>query len=135
LLERSGRLTEAVEAYRATLLAYPKSRDTWSRLGRTYWLLGRTEESVDAYLEVLEIDPEHAQSYHQLSLAFKALAERAQDEAATRKYAHAAAEAEKAFQKYKLDENAPKVTQRYRALHEHDNRMSQPIVVHAQEGL
>lgn len=135
LLERSGRLAEAVEAYRATLLAYPESRDAWARLGRTYWLMGRMEESVDAYLEVLEIDPEHAQSYHQLSLAFKALAERAQDEAGQRKYAHAALEAEKAFQKYKLDENAPKVTQRYRERHEHDNRMSQPIVIHAQEGL
>jgi tetratricopeptide (TPR) repeat protein len=135
LLERSGRLEEAVAAYRATLLAYPKSRDAWSRLGRVYWLMGRIEESVDAYMEVLEIDPEHAQSYHQLALAFKALAAREQDQAAERKYAHAAAEADKAFQKYKLDENAPKVTQRYRERHEHDNRMSQPIVIHAQEGL
>jgi len=135
LLERSGRLPEAIEAYRATLLAYPKSRDAWSRLGRSYWLMGRMEESVDAYMEVLEIDPEHAQSYHQLSLAFKALAAKAGNEATQRKYAHAAAETEKAFQKYKLDENAPKVTQRYRELHPHDNRMSQPIVVHAQEGL
>ncbi len=93
------------------------------------------EESIDAYMAVLEIDPEHAQSYHQLSLAFKALAAKAGNEASRRKYAHAAAETEKAFQKYKLDEDAPQVTQRYRELHPHDNRMSQPIVVHAQEGL
>ena len=38
-------------------------------------------------------------------------------------------------EKYKLDDDAQKVTQRYRELHADDNRMSQSIVVHAQEGL
>jgi tetratricopeptide (TPR) repeat protein len=135
VLERSGRLSEAVQAYRATLQAYPKSRDTWARLGRTYWLLGRAQDSIEAYLQVLDIDPEHAQSYHQLSLAYKALAGAERNADRRRKYAHAAAETAKAFEKYKLDENAPKVTQRYRDLHPYDNRMSQTIVVHAQEGL
>lgn len=135
LLERSGRLSEAVEAYRATLQEYPKSRDTWGRLGRSYWLLGRAQDSVDAYLQVLDIDPEHAQSYYQLSLAYKALAGNEKDEERRRKLEHAAAETAKAFEKYKIDENAPRVTQTFRDSHPYENRMSQPIVVHAQEGL
>lgn len=135
LLERSGRLSEAVEAYRATLQEYPKSRDTWQRLGRTYWLMGKTHESIQSYLKILDIDPEHAQSYHQLSLAYKQLAAEEQDPQRKRRYAHAAAESEKGFEKYKIDENAAGVTQRYRDLHPEDNRMSQAIVVHAQEGL
>jgi len=135
LLERSGRLNEAVAAYRATLQEYPKSRDTWGRLGRTYWLMGRVQDSVDAYLQVLDIDPEHAQSYYQLSLAYKALAGNEKNEDHRRKLEHAAAETGKAFEKYKLDENAPRVTQAFRDSHPYENRMSQPIVVHAQEGL
>ena len=135
LLERSGRLNEAVEAYRATLQKYPKSRDTWGRLGRTYWLMGRVQDSVDAYLQVLDIDPEHAQSYYQLSLAYKVLAGNEKNEDHRRKLAHAAAETRKAFEKYKIDENAPRVTQTFRDSHPYENRMSQSIVVHAQEGL
>jgi tetratricopeptide (TPR) repeat protein len=135
LLERSGKFGEATQAYRATLQTYPKSRDTWQRLGRTYWLMGRVQESIDAYLRVLDIDPEHAQSFHQLSLAYKSLAAAERDPAKKQRYTHAAVEAEKGFEKYKLDENAPKVTHRYRELHPHDNRMSQAIIVHAQEGL
>jgi tetratricopeptide (TPR) repeat protein/uncharacterized membrane protein SirB2 len=135
LLERSGRFKEAVEAYRATLQAYPQSRDTWQRLGRTYWLMGRVQDSIDAYLRVLDIDPEHAQSFHQLSLAYKSLAAAERDGKKKERYAHAALEAEKGFEKYKLDENAPNVTHRYRELHADENRMSQTIIVHAQEGL
>ena len=135
VLERSGRLSEAVEAYRATLQRYPKSRDTWGRLGRTYWLMGRAQDSADAYLKVLDIDPEHAQSYYQLSLAYKVLAADEKNEDRRRKFEHAAAETRKAFEKYKIDENAPRVTQTFRDSHPFENRMSQPIVVHAQEGL
>ncbi len=135
LLERSGRLAEAVQAYRATLQAYPESRDTWQRLGRTYWLMGRVQDSIDAYLQVLQIDPEHAQSFHQLSLAYKSLAAAERDDTKKQQYVNAALEAEKGFEKYKVDENAPSVTHRYRELHPDDNRMSQAIIVHGQEGL
>jgi hypothetical protein len=65
-LEKSGRLPEAVQAYQRTLQSYPDSRDTWSRLGRTFWLMNRPADSIAAYNQVLRIDPEDAISYHQL---------------------------------------------------------------------
>jgi len=132
-LEKSGRLTEAVQAYRRTLQSYPDSRDTWSRLGRTYWLMGKPAESITAYEEVLRIDPEDAVSYHQLNLAYAALAASEKDSERARQYANSALEAEKGFEKYKLDESAQKITQRYRQTHPYDNIMSQKIVIHSGE--
>jgi len=134
-LEKSGRLSEAVQAYRRTLQSYPDSRDAWSRLGRTYWLMGKPTDSITAYREVLRIDPEDAVSYHQLNLAYAALAASEKDAARARQYAVSALEAEKGFEKYKLDENAQKITQRYRQSHPFDNIMSQKIVIHSQEDL
>jgi len=130
LLEKSGRLTEAIEAYRRTLQTYPDNRNSWARLGRVYWLDGQIAESVKSYVEVLRIDPENALAFHQLQLAFKALAAQAPDEALIAQYSSAAAEFEKGFEKYKIDENASKVTKKYRAENPHENRMSQKIVVH-----
>ena len=130
LLEKSGRLDESIKAYQRTLQSYPKSRDTWARLGRVFWLAGKPEESVTAYLEVLEIDPEHAQAYHQLNLAYKAMAATTQDNKRKQDYLIAAAEFQKAFEKYKIDEDAATVTHIYREKNPHDNRMSQTIVIH-----
>ncbi len=129
-LEKSGRLEEAVKAYERTLQTYPDSRDTWVRLGRVYWLMGDHQASIKAYLEVLRIDPEHAQAFHQLNLAYKAMADNATDAELKRQYHGAAVEFEKAFNKYKIDEDATRVTRLYREAHPHDNRMSQRIVIH-----
>lgn len=130
LLQNSGRLDESINAFQRTLQSYPKSRDTWANLGRVYWLAGRWEDSIKAYTEVLEIDPEQAQAYHQLNLAFKALAANASDPTEREKYQAAAVEFEKGFEKYKIDEDAAVVTHRYREKNSHDNRMSQTIVIH-----
>ena len=132
-LEKSGRLSEAVLAYRRTLQSYPDSRDTWSRLGRTYWLMNKPADSIAAYNEVLRIDPEDAISYHQLNLAYGALAATEKDSTRAAQYRLSATEAEKGFEKYKLDENAQKVTQHYRQAHPFDNIMSQKIVIHSAE--
>ncbi|VAW99281.1 hypothetical protein MNBD_GAMMA21-2720 [hydrothermal vent metagenome] len=130
LLEKSGRFDGAIQAYRRTLQTYPESRDTWARLGRTYWLDDQVEDSIRAYLEVLKIDPEHAQAFHQLSLAYKHLAAVTDDVEEKKLYAFAAQESETAFKKYKLDENAQKVTRAYRQKHPYDNKMSQLITIH-----
>lgn len=132
LLEKSGRFDEAVNAYRRVLQKYPDSRDTWARLGRVYWLMERSEDTVKSFLEVLRIDPEDARAFHHLNLAYKALAAKEKEAKKKEAYVHAAAESEKGFNKYKSDENATKVTHKYRRLHPHDNRMSQKIIVHEQ---
>jgi tetratricopeptide (TPR) repeat protein len=132
-LEKAGRLAEAVQAYQRTLQIYPDSRDTWSRLGRTYWLMNQPAQSIDAYKQVLRIDPEDVVSFHQLNLAYVALAATEKDAGRAQAYTRQATEAQKGFEKYKLDENGQKVTQRYRESHPLDNAMSQKIVVHTQE--
>src|SRR5262249_38290071 len=79
VLERSGRLDEAVQAYRRTLQVYPDSRDTWALLGKTLWQKSDARASLDAWLEVLRIDPEDALAHHQRSLAYKDLAAKEAD--------------------------------------------------------
>jgi Flp pilus assembly protein TadD len=133
LLEKSGRFDDAVNAYRRVLQEYPDSRDTWARLGRVYWLMERPQDTINAFLEVLRIDPEDARAFHHLNLGYKALAAREKDIKRRNVYLHAANEAEKGFSKYKTDENAAKVTHQYRQIHPHDNRMSQKVVVHGQD--
>lgn len=130
LLEKSGRLKESVDAYRRTLQSYPESRDTWIRLGRVYWLKGEYQESINAFNKVLAIDPEHAQAFHQINLAYKALAVNAGSEKERERYQKLANKFEKGFEKYKTDENAAVVTHSYRESHPHDNKMSQTIVIH-----
>lgn len=130
LLEKKGRLTEAVEAYRRTLQSYPESRDTLVRLGRVYWLDSQYQSSIDMYKRVLTIDPEHALAFHQLHLAYKALAANATDAEEKHRYAAIAGEYQKGFEKYKTDENAAAVTHSYRERHPYDNLMSQSIIVH-----
>jgi tetratricopeptide (TPR) repeat protein len=133
LEERGGEaLEEAVQAYRRCLQTYPKSRDTWERLGRTYLHLERYEDAIKAFLEVLEIDPEHALAHEKRALAYAALAEREPEERKRAAYAFASGEARKAYLKYKIDEDAEKVTLRYRERHPHDHRMTQRVVIHRQ---
>lgn len=130
LLEKKGQLEEAVDAYRRTLQHYPKSRDTWIRIGRVYWLLGDYKNSVNAYKSVLDIDPEHALSFHQLQLAYKAMAANAQDKKRVARYRKLSDEYAKGFAKYKTDEDAATVTRKYRELNPFDNLMSQTMIVH-----
>jgi len=133
LLEESGRLEKAAEAYRQVLVFYPESRGTWARLGQTFWRMGRLEDSLKAWLQVLRIDPENANAHHKRALIYKAMAAREEDPRRASVHRLAWKEAEKAYLKYKDDETAQEVTLRYRLSHPHDNRMSQPIVIHELE--
>ena len=130
LLEKKGWLNEAAEAYRRTLQTYPKSRDTWTRLGRVYWLSAQYQDSIAAYKEVLSIDPENALAFHQLHLAYQALTKGAQNEEERTQLGALAEEYKKGFEKYKTDENASAVTRQYREDNPYDNLMSQKLIVH-----
>lgn len=135
LLLESGRLAEAESALRRTLERYPDSRDTWSLLGRTLWENGDAEGSLKAFLEVLRIDPEDALAHHQRSLAYKRLAAGEKNAERRDALARAGDEAARAFEKYKLDEDAAAFTLKFRLDHPDDNAMSQRIIIHAQEQL
>jgi tetratricopeptide (TPR) repeat protein len=133
LLTEQGRLDQAMTAFRRVLESYPASRDAWAGLGRAAWQAGDARASLEAWLEVLAIDPEDALAHHQRALAYKKLAASAADDESRAALEHAAREAERAFEKYKLDEDAQARTQEYRLRHPHENRMSQAIVVHEQD--
>jgi tetratricopeptide (TPR) repeat protein len=93
----------------------PNDRDTWRNLGRTLYLDQKFEESLEAYDNVLAIDPEDRVSHYHRMLNFKALGKEAE-----------AAEAEKAYLKYQIDESADAVTNDYRHKNLDANPRDQP---------
>jgi len=129
--ERGGAsLEDALVQFRAVTEMYPDSRDTWARLGRTLMHLGRYEEAIKAFLQVLRIDPEHALAHEKRSEAYGSLAEQAEDPRRKAAFQYASGEARRAYLKYKIDEDAQKATLSYRDTHPHDHRMCQRVVIH-----
>ncbi|MEM3397377.1 MAG: tetratricopeptide repeat protein [Thermoplasmata archaeon] len=53
----SKNLEEALVAYDRALEIYPKDKSIWTSKGDAYRLLGRTDEAVQCYLKVQELDP------------------------------------------------------------------------------
>jgi len=129
--ERGGSdLEQAVTQFEAVAKIYPDARVVWTRLGRTYLHQRRWKDAIGAFLEVLRIDPEHALAHEKRGEAYAALAEAESDPTTKAAWVYAAGEARKAYQKYKIDEDAQKATLQYRATNPEDQRMSQNVVVH-----
>ena len=81
-------------------------------------------------LEVLRIDPESRQAHYRRQLVYEALAQKEAVGPRRAAFEYAAGEARKAFEKYRIDDDAQEATNSYRAAHPHDNRMAQRIVIH-----
>ncbi len=120
--QEDGKYEEAIAAYKYVLRHFPEDRAARRQLGRTYYLDQQYEESIEAYESVLEIDPEDREAFYHLYLNYRALGR-------TEK----AAEMEKAFEYYKIDESAAQAAQRYRMEHPGDNLMAQEIRIHRLE--
>ena len=117
--EKTEEFERAEEAYLASLKVFPRDRDGWRHLGAVRYKLHKYAASLDAYLKALEIDPEDMEShkrrldiYRQLNLEKEA------------------AEAQKAFEKYKTDEEAQEVARRFLLDHPAVNEEAQPRHVH-----
>lgn len=117
--KKDGDYIEAISALKRVLAYFPEDREAWNELGRTHYLNGEYPEALQADLELLQIDPESAIGHYYRMLCYRAMGE--QDKAA---------EAEKAYLKYQIDETAAEVTQKYRLEQPIDNRESQPLHVH-----
>lgn len=65
-----GELTRAGELAYALLQRYPKEKDAAFIVGLTRRLLGRYDESIDAFEKALEIDPAFAACYNELASAY-----------------------------------------------------------------
>jgi Flp pilus assembly protein TadD len=118
-LQESGKLDQAEKAYGRVLAYFPEDRNGWRELGRTRYLNGDYQRALEAFIEVLRIEPEDRVAHYYRMLCYRALGQRDRAE-----------DAEKAYLKYQIDESAAEVTQRYRLSHEADNRESQKLHVH-----
>lgn len=117
--KKQGLYDEAEKALERVLAYFPEDRQAWQELGHTRYLDGRYQEALNAFLEVLAIDPEDRPAQYWRMLSYQALGQ-----------VDNAAEAEKAYNKYKLDDSQAEVTQRYRLEHAADNREWQTIHLH-----
>lgn len=114
-----GLYDEAANAFGRVLAYFPEDRAAWRELGRSLYLNGEYRDALEAFLQALAIDPEDRAAHYHRMLCYRALGER-----------ELAAEAEKAYVKYQIDESAAQFTQEYRMTNPADNRESQPIHVH-----
>ncbi|HYC78625.1 MAG TPA: tetratricopeptide repeat protein, partial [Planctomycetota bacterium] len=120
--EKTGQLDEAVHAYARAAQVFPDDRTIHQKLGQIRYRQGKYEEALLDNLRVLAIDPEDRTAHHQRMLIYRALGDES-----------AAAEANKAYRKYQIDESAQKWTNAYRLAHPEVNFESQLIHVHALE--
>jgi tetratricopeptide (TPR) repeat protein len=127
-LSEDGRYDKASEAYRRVLQQFPDDRAAGRNLGRVLYLDGKLPEALEAFERVLHIDPEDRIAHYHRMLILRAQGQ-----------SELVPAAERAYQKYKLDENAAQVTREHRLAHPYDNRESLRIHVHdltrTEEGL
>jgi hypothetical protein len=117
--ERVEEFEKAAGAFRASLATFPRDRDAWRRLGGALYKLQRYEESLDAYLEVLRIDPEDLEAHKRRLEIYRHLGKERE-----------AAEAEKAFEKYRRDDQAEQVALEFLLRHPEINEDAQRRHVH-----
>jgi hypothetical protein len=117
--QRIEEYARAEEAYLASLEVFPEDRDAWRRLGESRFKLGRYEASLEAYLKVLEIDPEDVEAHKKRQDIYRLLGRAAEAE-----------EAAKAFDKYRKDDAAEQIAQRFLLEHEEINHDAQRRHVH-----
>ena len=117
--QRMEEFEEAERAFEASLEVFPRDRDAWRRLGAVRYKLHRYESALQAYLKVLSIDPEDVEAHKRRLDIYRQLG---------REYE--AAEAQKAFEKYKRDEQAEAVAKRFLLENEEINKDAQRRHVH-----
>lgn len=120
--QEDGRYGRAASAYRRVLEAFPDDRAAWRNLGRVLYLDDRYEAALEAFGEVLRIDPEDRIAHYHRMLSLRALGREEEAE-----------EARKAYEYYRIDETAQRLTREYRRAHPGANLMAQPIPIHRLE--
>ncbi len=117
--ERTGQLDDAIAAFEAARETFPGDRTIHHQLGQIRYRLERYDEALRDFLRVLAIDPEDRIAHYHRMLIYRATGDE-----------KAAAEAEKAAQKYEIDESAQKWTNDFRRERTDVNFESQPLHVH-----
>jgi tetratricopeptide (TPR) repeat protein len=117
--ERTEEYAQAAEAYEASLRVFPRDRDGWRRLGAVRYKLHEYEASLEAYLKVLEIDEEDIEAHKRRRDIYRQLGRERE-----------AAEAQRAFDKYRNDDHAQEVARNFLLERDVINREAQPRHVH-----
>jgi tetratricopeptide (TPR) repeat protein len=119
-LKSLGEYDEALSHLRTATAKYPRDRVVLNQLGRVLFLKRQFKDAVQAFTQVLTIDPEDLQAHYNLMLSYKGLGD------------EASAERERAlYERFKADESAQSITGPYRQLHPEDNNERQQIHEHA----
>lgn len=117
--EKAGQLEDAIRAFEAARETFPGDRTIHRELGQIRYRLGRYDEALKDFLRVLAIDPEDRIAHYHRALIYRAQGD---DEAADL--------AQKAFEKYTIDESAQEWTNEFRRERPDVNLESQPLHVH-----
>ena len=119
VLKNLGQYDAALAHLRKASSQYPRDRVVLNQLGRVLFLQRQFAPAVDAFKQVLTIDPEDLQAHYNLMLAYRGLGQTA------------LAEREEAlYRRFKADESAQAITGPYRQLNPDDNNERQPIHEH-----
>lgn len=122
--QAADQLEEALEAYERAKKDFPGDRTIHRALGQIHYRLGRYDEALADFLEVLRIDPEDREAHYGRFLIYTAQGKE-----------KLAAAAEKAYLKFQIDESAQRWTNEYRRANPEVNRESQSIHTHDLEPL
>jgi tetratricopeptide (TPR) repeat protein len=118
-LVQVGELDQAVTLYGTVLEAFPDDRWTWRRLAEAHYELRDYDATLAAALQVLRIDPEDAEAHYLRVQVYRATGQTDEE-----------AQARLAFEKYRIDDNAPQLVKAYRLANETMNREIDPLHVH-----
>jgi Flp pilus assembly protein TadD len=132
-LERLGQLDAALEQFAKAEARFPGDRTIHQQKGQILYRQGKWDDAMRSFLRVLAIDPEDRTAHYHRMLLYRAKAGDAEDAQQKRDLEHAAAEAEKAFRKFSIDESAQKWTNDFRRDRPDVNFESQPVHVHRLE--
>jgi Flp pilus assembly protein TadD len=117
--EKTGQLEDAIKAFEAARAAFPGDRTIHQELGQIHYRLERYDEALADFLRVLAIDPEDRVAHYHRMLIYRAKGDE-----------KAADEAQKAFDKYTIDESAQEWTNEFRRKRPDVNLESQLLHVH-----
>ena len=117
--EKTGQYEDAIAAFEKARETFPKDRTIHRELGLIRFRQGKFAEALPDFLQVLAIDPEDRIAHYHRMLIYRALGDD-----------KAAAEAEKAFTKYSIDESAQEWTNAFRRARPDVNLESQPLHTH-----
>ncbi len=117
--ERTGQLEDAIKAFEDARAAFPGDRTIHQELGQIRYRLGRYDEALADFLRVLAIDPEDRIAHYYRMQIYRAKGDE-----------KAADEAQKAFDKYSIDESAQEWTNAFRRARPDVNLEGQLLHVH-----